>query len=91
MKTINLPRSLTSRLVALSLLILPTATLTTQVLAQTNSSPEQSQTTGREGYENTGLWGLLGLVGLAGLLRRKAEHPTGTYAAREPQPGVPRR
>jgi MYXO-CTERM domain-containing protein len=86
MKHTGMFKPVASSLAAASLLLLPIATTTT--FAQT-TSPEGSSMVQRD-IGNAGLWGLLGLLGLAGLMRRRSEH-TSTYAAREQQPGMPRR
>jgi MYXO-CTERM domain-containing protein len=87
MKNPGMLKPVASRLAAASLLLLPLAS--TPSFAQT-TSPEGSSMVRREDVGNAGLWGLFGLFGLAGLMRRRSEH-TSTYAAREGQPGMPRR
>ncbi len=86
MKPTGMFKPVASSLAAASLLLLPIATTTTFAQA---TSPEGGSMVQRE-IGNAGLWGLLGLLGLAGLMRRRSEH-TSTYAAREQQPGMPRR
>lgn len=87
MKHTGMFKPVASRLAAVSLLLLPLAT--TATFAQT-TSPEGSSIVHRDDVGNAGLWGLLGLLGLAGLMKRRSEHSS-TYAAREQQPGMPRR
>lgn len=84
MKNIRNVRSLATQFAAASLLWV--ALSTSNLFAQ--APPPPPDTTVMNG--SAGLWGLLGLLGLAGLLRRRSEHSS-TYAAREQQPGMPRR